>query len=117
LFGGGVTGLLNKSSVAAKGVGREIIVIGEGMGDRVIPTAKSRGATWYDPPKAPPEQWMGNNQKWINKKMDDGCRILDCGAAPGRANYPGATSPYYKMELDQIKTRKYPVEKVKAEGE
>ena len=40
--------------------------------------------------------------------MDEGCTIYDCGAAPGRANYPGATSEYYQMELNEIEKRGYP---------
>lgn len=35
-----------------------------------------------------------------------------------RANYPGPTSPYYKMELEQIRQRNYPYyERIKAVGE
>jgi RHS repeat-associated protein len=86
----------------------ETIVIGEDMGGRVIPTAEARGANFYNPPEAPPEQWMQNNKDWINQKMDEGCTILDCGAAPGRPNYPDPSSPYYQMELEQIRLRNYP---------
>ena len=83
------------------------IVIGEDMGGRVIPTAQSLGADVYAPPVAPPEQWMQNNMNWINSQMDQGCTILDCGADPGRSNYPAPTSPYYQMELNQIRQRGY----------
>lgn len=49
--------------------------------------------------------------------MDEGYRILDLGPAPGRANYPGATSPYYRMELNEIRSRQYPgYEKLPPEG-
>ncbi len=85
------------------------IVIGEDMAGRVIPEAKRLGADYYDPPKAPPEQWMENNRKWINDRMDEGCTIINCGPAPGRANYPNPTSDYYKMELDEIARRGYPM--------
>jgi hypothetical protein len=51
---------------------------------------------------------MGHNRAWINQKMDEGCTIFDCGAAPGRANFPGPTSPYYRMELEEIARRSYP---------
>jgi RHS repeat-associated protein len=85
------------------------IVIGEDMAGRVIPEAKRLGADYYDPPKAPPEQWMENNRKWINDRMDEGCTIINCGPAPGRANYPNPTSPYYQMELDEIAKRGYPM--------
>ena len=102
---------------ASKGA-QEAIVIGEGMADRVIPTAQARGASWYNPTKTPPEKWMENNRRWINEKMDQGCRILDCGPAPGRANYPNPTSPYYKTELEQINQRGYQnYERIKAVGE
>jgi hypothetical protein len=72
------------------------------MADRVIPTARARGASYYDPPNAQPDQWIQNDVDWLNTKMDEGCRILDCGAAPGRANFPNATSPYYQRGLDEI---------------
>lgn len=88
------------------------------MAGRVIPTARARGATAYDPPTAPPETWMDNNRNWINQKMDEGCRLLDCGAAAGRANYPEATSPYYRMELHEIEKRNYRnYERVDVEGQ
>jgi hypothetical protein len=94
------------------------IVIGEDMAGRVIPTAESRGAGWYNPPDAPPAQWMQNNQNWINQQMNSRCMILDCGAAPGRTNFPNATSPYYQMELDQIQQRGYQFyKKIPAVGE
>jgi hypothetical protein len=98
--------------------GPETIVIGEDMAGRVIPTAQSLGANVYSPPDAPPDQWMQNNQNWINQKMDEGCTILDCGAAAGRANFPNATSPYYQMEQNQIQQRAYPnYRKIPALGE
>ena len=77
------------------------------MEGRVIPTAQKIGADWYHAPDAPPEQWVENNHQWINDQMDHDCTIVDCGPAPGRVNFPSATSPYYQMELDQIATRNY----------
>ncbi|MDO1530470.1 RHS repeat-associated core domain-containing protein [Fulvimonas sp. R45] len=109
---GAVSGVLREARAAramcgaAEGSGKTI-VIGESMADRVIPAAEANGASYYNPPEAPPEQWMQNNRDWINQKMDEGCTILDCGAAPGRTNYPNPTSPYYQMELDQIMSRGY----------
>jgi hypothetical protein len=97
---------------AAGGPGGRSIVIGEDMEGRVIPKANELGADYYDPPAAPRDQWMENNRKWINDRMDEGCTIYDCGPAPGRANYPSPTSPYYQMELDEIAKRSYPVIKV-----
>jgi hypothetical protein len=85
------------------------VAIGEDMEGRVIPFAQRNGADWYKPaPDAPQTMWMENNRRWINDRMDEGCRILDCGAAPGRPNHPRATSPYYQMELDEIAKRGYP---------
>jgi hypothetical protein len=83
-------------------------VIGEDMEGRVIPTAEKLGADYYRPPDAPPSEWMENNRQWINDRMDEDCTIYDCGSAPGRANYPGPTSPYYGMELGEIAGRGYP---------
>lgn len=97
---------------AGEGAGGKAIVLGEDMEGRVIPTAKRLGADYYKPPKAPPEQWMDNNRRWINERMDEGCTIFDCGAAPGRANYPEPTSPYYKMEQEEIAKRGYPTHRV-----
>jgi RHS repeat-associated protein len=93
---------------AGKKLRRRTVVIGENMDGRVIPEANKRGADYYHPPDAPPEQWMENNEKWINDVMDEGCIIVDCGPAPGRANFPDPTSPYYKMEREQIEKRGYP---------
>lgn len=88
--------------------GKKSIVIGEDMEGRVIPTAKKLGAGYYDPPEAPPSQWMENNRQWIQARMAEGCTIYDCGAAPGRSNYPKPTSPYYEMELGEIDAVGYP---------
>ena len=97
-----------KNSEKATGVcTAKTVVIGEDMSGRVIPTAKANNAEWYSPPNSPPEQWMENNKNWINQKMNEGCTILDCGAAPGRASYPSPTSPYYQMERQQIQLRNY----------
>jgi RHS repeat-associated protein len=96
-----------------------VIVIGEDMENRVIPTAQDNNAGYYNPPAdLPPDQWMQSNQDWINQKMDEGCTILDCGAAPGRPNFPDPTSPYYQMEQQQIQQRNYPnYQKIPATGE
>ena len=101
--------LVSGHCVAAEagGAGERAIVVGEDMEGRVIPKAREMGADVYDPPTAPESEWMENNRKWINDRMDEGCTIYDCGAAPGRANYPNPTSPYYQMELDEIAKRGY----------
>jgi hypothetical protein len=82
------------------------------MEGRVIPRARELGADYYDPPAAPRSQWMDNNRQWINDRMDEGCTIYNCGPAPGRSNYPDPTSPYFKMELDEIAKRNYPMTEI-----
>jgi hypothetical protein len=66
------------------------------------------GADYYDPPEAPPSEWMKNNRQWINDRLDEGRTVYDCGPAPGRANYPDPTSEYYQMELNEIAKEGYP---------
>ena len=78
------------------------------MAGRVIPEAKRLGADYYDPPNMPPDQWMDANRKWINDRMDEGCTIINCGPAPGRANYPDPTSPYYQMGLRRDRAPRLP---------
>jgi hypothetical protein len=88
----------------AANAGDRSVAIGEDMANRVEPFAKKIGADTYKAdPTAPRETWMENNRTWIRKQMDDGCTIYDCGPAPGRANFRGPTSPYYKMELDELR--------------
>ena len=91
----------------AANAGERSVAIGEDMTNRVEPFAKRIGADTYKAdPSAPRERWMENNRAWIRKQMEDGCIVYDCGPAPGRANFPGPTSPYYKMELEEL--RDYP---------
>jgi hypothetical protein len=99
-------------SVVGACVATEAVVIGEDMRGRVIPAASGLGAGYYDPPTAPSSEWMENNRRWINDRMDEGCVFYDCGPAPGRSNYPSATSEFYQMELNEIAKRGYPVKKV-----
>jgi hypothetical protein len=58
------------------------------MQGRVIPTAERLGADYYDPPKAPPSEWMDNNRQWINDRMDEGCTIYDCGSRARQGKLP-----------------------------
>ena len=51
---------------------------------------------------------MAHNRVWINEQMNQGRGIIDVGPAPGRANFPEPTSPWYAMERDQIAQRDYP---------
>ena len=84
------------------------VVIGE-FQPRVVATATAMGAGSYEAPAGAPRYlWMRNNELWINAVMDQECKIFDIGALPGRANFPWPTSPYYAMELQQIRLRDYP---------
>jgi RHS repeat-associated protein len=84
------------------------VVIGEAMQARVIPAAQKLGADWYQPPAfANDAQSLAHNRYWINEMMNQGRGIVDIGAAPGRANFPAATSPWYAMEQDQVAQRAY----------
>jgi hypothetical protein len=104
-----VAGSLSVSSLksVAANTAPRAIVIGEDMEGRVIPYAREIGADWYEPPAAPPSEWLPNNRNWINGAMDEGRPIIDRGPAPGRANFPNPTSPYYKAELGEISARDY----------
>lgn len=92
------------ANTAGGGPGK--VVIGEGM-ERVRARATREGAETYEPGWLPPAERMPRNRDWINQKMDEGCLIIDCGPAPGRTNFPDPTSPYYKMELEEIAKRGY----------
>lgn len=113
---GGIAGIITttiltdgaSTEMSAAETAPKTIAIGEDMTNRVEPFAQRVGADTYKAdPTAPPDQWMSNNRQWINDRMDEGCRILDCGPAPGRTNYPGPTSEYYQMELNEIDKRGY----------
>jgi hypothetical protein len=85
------------------------VVLGESMAGRVIPAAQKLGADWYQPPTfANDTQSLAHNRYWVNEMMNQGRGIIDIGAAPGRANFPGPTSPWYDMELTQVAQRSYP---------
>jgi hypothetical protein len=53
-------------------------------------------------------QSLAHNRYWVNEMMNQGRGIVDIGAAPGRAAFPGPTSRWYAMELDQVAERSYP---------
>ncbi|MGH9169879.1 MAG: hypothetical protein ACRD0Z_03255 [Acidimicrobiales bacterium] len=85
------------------------VVIGENMEERVQPAADRIGADTYQPDStAPRSEWEQNQRDWINKQMDDGKTIYDCGPDPGRASFPGISSPWYQIERGEIAARSYP---------
>jgi hypothetical protein len=86
------------------------VAIGEDMANRVQPFADRVGADTYQPdPTAPEEQWEQNQRDWINKQMDDGRTLRDCGPAPGNPNFPQISSRWYGIEKGEIAKRNYPV--------
>ena len=47
---------------------------------------------------------MARNEKWIRKKMKQGCEIIDIGIDPSRAT----RSPFYEMEKRNLGNANYP---------
>jgi len=81
------------------------VVIGESM-NRVRGAADEIGADVYRPPHFDNDTVsMAHNRYWINEQMNQGNTIVDIGPAPGRANYPEPTSPWYQMERDELQRR------------
>lgn len=86
--------------------GRRAVVIGETM-TRVKAASKAMDATHYKPWKIFPwdeAKAMARNEKWIRKKMKQGCEIIDIGLDPSRAT----RSPFYEMEKRNIGNANYP---------
>ena len=94
---------------ATEDEGANSVVIGENMEERVQPAADRIGADTYQPDStAPRSEWEQNQRDWINKQMDDGKTIYDCGPDPERPSYPGISSPWYQIERNEIVARSYP---------
>jgi hypothetical protein len=86
-----------------------LVVMGEDMANRVRPMGTSIHAEWYDPPPFSNDaQSLAHNRYWINEQMNQGKTLIDIGPAYGRPGYPGPSSPWYKMELDEVARRHYP---------
>jgi hypothetical protein len=86
------------------------VAIGEDMANRVQPYAERVGADTYQPdPSAPESEWEQMQRDWINKQMDDGRVIHDCGPSSAYPNYPEISSPWYGIEKAEIALRNYPV--------
>jgi hypothetical protein len=86
-----------------------LVVMGEDMANRVRPMGTSIRAEWYDPPPFSNDaQSLAHNRYWINEQMNQGKTLIDIGPAYGRPGYPGPSSPWYKMELDEVARRHYP---------
>jgi len=89
LFGGSVDNALSTGISANRKV-----VIGENMGERVIPYAEEIGAKYYKPRSTNPDNWMRNNQRWITKEIKLGTEFHDVGIDSTRA----LRSEFYQME-------------------
>jgi hypothetical protein len=50
---------------------------------------------------------LSDNSQWIRDRIAAGQRGIDIGPAPGRANFPGATSDAYSVELYELETAGY----------
>ncbi len=84
------------------------VIMGEDMG-RVRGAAGALGGEVYEPPHFDRRSvQLAHNRYWINEQMNQGNRLVDIGPAAGRANYPGPTSEFYKLELDAVGGRNYP---------
>ena len=87
--------------------GRRAIVVGESM-TRVKAAAKALDADYYKAWKIIPwdeAKSLSRNEKWIRKKMKQGCEIIDIDINPNRV---GGRSPNYKLEKDLIGDANYP---------
>ena len=102
----GKTAVSVTGKVVGKSAKRKAVVIGENMKDRVIPTAKNRGAEYYKPRKTKSDP-LKKNERWIDEKMREGRKVIDIGPDPKRSK----RSPFYKAEKRRIERRKYPVSK------
>ena len=82
-----------------------VVVIGENMMGRVIPAGKSLGAKWYKPGASTGDaaKDLAANRAWIRQGMKPGRIFVDVGPERGRASYPKPTSPFYKMEVDELR--------------
>lgn len=84
------------------------VVIGESMTARVIPYAQEHRCDWYAAdPELLPEEWMEANRQWIRGVMDQNKRIITRGPDPANPNYPGISSAFFQMEVDEIAARGY----------
>ena len=87
--------------------GGTIAVVGESMKLRVNPFAATLRELGFETrtfeTDLPQGQWMEQDRQWIRDRIANHETVVDIGPQEGRANYPGATSPYYQMELNELK--------------
>ena len=91
--------------------GKPPLVIGESMEDRVIPYARRIGAEYYTGAgpnvRETEATYLEHNRQVIRFAMQEGREIIDIGPNPARRNWPAATSPNYRMELEEISRANY----------
>lgn len=103
---------------------RDIIVIGENQARRVVPTAKSLGAreirrewpadrmhTRRQPDGSMfPDDFADSiafNRDWIRDRINEGAIVVDVGRDPARVAAGDPISPWYEMELDELRRAGY----------
>lgn len=97
--------IVGMAATAGKGA-RKAIVIGENM-NRVREAARAANASVYRPWKIVPwdeAKALARNEKWIRRKMKQGCEIIDIGIDAARPN----RSPFYDMERRMTGGANYP---------
>lgn len=103
---GAMVPIAGMAATAGKGA-RRAIVIGESM-SRVKEAAKAMDADYYRAWKIDPwdeAKSVRRNERWIKKKMKQGCEIIDIDINPKR---PRGRSPNYKREKEIINEANYP---------
>ena len=98
--------VVGMAATAGKGA-RRAVVIGESM-SRVKDAARAMNADYYKAWKIIPwdeAKSLRRNERWIKKKMKQGCEIIDIDINPNR---PGGRSPNYRREKELINDANYP---------
>lgn len=98
--------VVGMAATAGKGA-RRAVVIGESM-SRVKDAARAMNADYYKAWKIIPwdeAKSLRRNERWIKKKMKQGCEIIDIDINPNRV---GGRSPNYAKEKELINNANYP---------
>lgn len=98
--------VVGMAATAGKGA-RRAVVIGESM-SRVKDAARAMNADYYKAWKIIPwdeAKSLRRNERWIKKKMKQGCEIIDIDINPNR---PGGRSPNYRREKEILNDANYP---------
>jgi len=96
-------------AVKAAGKSKRIAIIGEDMKGRVLPFAKkleSKGlkVETFTPSKGlSMNQALEENAQWIRNLKKEGVAIADIGPSPARPMFPEPSSPFYRVERQEVK--------------